>query len=248
MKRVEIDIRPCTALDEFDACVELQRAVWGFSDLELVSREIFLIAAKTGGQVFGAYRGEELVGFVMSFAALRGDRRYLHSHMAAVLPEYQNAGVGRRLKLAQREEALGRAIELVEWTFDPLELRNAYFNIVRLGAVVRRFVPNQYGQTTSPLHSGLPTDRLIAEWWLKTPRAEAAIAGRPLKPSPDCPRIAVPSVISELRKTDVEAAARIQAEVRRQFQDWLGQGYLVTSFELTDQGGSYLLTPDQAVV
>jgi len=239
-----IQIRPCTRLEEFGRCVELERRVWGFSDLELVSREIMVVAAKIGGQIFGAFDEAELVGFVLAFPGLRDGRGYLHSHMAAVLPEYQNAGVGRRLKLKQREDALARGLELVEWTFDPLELRNAHFNINRLGAIIRRFVPNQYGQTTSPLHSGLPTDRLVAEWWLRAPRTEAAIAGRPLQLGPDCQRIVVPAKIGELRKTDVTAAAKAQDELRQQFTYWLGRGFVVTGFELTEQSGSYLLEPD----
>ncbi len=91
--------------------------------------------------------------------------------MLGVVDDYRNAGVGRRLKLAQREEALARGIDLVEWTFDPLEIKNAFFNIERLGAIVRRYVQNQYGITASPLHGGLPTDRCVAEWWLRSPRA-----------------------------------------------------------------------------
>jgi predicted GNAT superfamily acetyltransferase len=244
MSSETIEIQPLTTLAEFDGCVQLQRRVWGFADLEVVSRDIFIVVAKIGGQVFGAFAGAELVGFVLAFPGLRHGRPYLHSHMAAVLPDYQNLGIGRRLKLRQREEALARGIELVEWTFDPLELRNAYFNLVRLGAIIRRFVPDQYGQTSSPLHSGLPTDRFIAEWWLKTPRVEAAIAGQPLTPRPDCQRITVPRAISELKQTDAAAAGRIQAELRAQFEQWLGRGYAITGFELTAQAGAYLLEPD----
>jgi len=236
-----IQIQPCTTLEEFDRCVELQRRVWQSSDLEIVSREIFVVMSKIGGQVFGAFNGQDMIGFVLAFPGLRNGRVYLHSHMAAVLADYQNSGIGRRLKLKQREDALSRGIDLVEWTFDPLELRNAYFNIVRLGAVMRRFAPNQYGRTSSPLHSGLPTDRLIAEWWLKTPRVEAAIEGRPLEPRSDCQRIAVPRAVGELRKTDITAVAKIQAELRQQFEYWLSQGYVVTGFELTEQAGIYLL-------
>src|SRR6202012_2433270 len=101
---------------------------------------------------------------------------YLHSHMLAVLPEYRNAGLGRRLKLAQRDDALSRGFDLMEWTFDPLEIKNAYFNLERLGAIARRYNVNQYGITSSPLQGGLPTDRLVAEWWLKSKRVEQLLA------------------------------------------------------------------------
>ena len=98
--------------------------------------------------------------------------------MLAVLPEYRNRGIGKMLKIAQREDALARGIDLIEWTFDPMEVKNAYFNIERLGAIVRRYTPDFYGSSTSPLHGTLPTDRLHAEWWLKSDRVEAVMAGR----------------------------------------------------------------------
>src|SRR6185295_17500862 len=124
--------------------------------------------------------GDRLVGFSIAIPGLKpGGRTYLHSHMLGVLDEYNNRGIGRMLKLRQREEALANGVPLIEWTFDPLELKNAYFNIERLGAVIRRYVHNQYGASSSHLHGGLPTDRCIAEWWIDTERVEAAINGRP---------------------------------------------------------------------
>ena len=105
--------------------------------------------------------------------------------MLGVLPGIsQFAGVGRTLKLTQRDDALRRGIELIEWTFDPLEIKNAFFNMERLGAIVRRYVPNQYGTTSSPLHGGLPTDRCIAEWWISSPRVKAILAGQPFEREP----------------------------------------------------------------
>jgi predicted GNAT superfamily acetyltransferase len=239
-----IQIRPLTTLEEFNHCVELQREVWDFTDLELVPKEIFVVAAGIGGQVFGAFDGAEQIGFLVSVPGIRGGRSYLHSHMTAVLADYRDKGVGRRLKLQQREDALARGIELVEWTFDPLELKNAYFNIVRLGAMVRKFVRNKYGHTTSPLHGNLPTDRLVAEWWLKSVRVETILRGQPPAPGADRQRVAVPRAIGDLKKSDAAAAEKIQAEARQQFEHWLGQGYAVTGFELTDQAGTYLLEPD----
>ena len=238
-----IQIRPLTTLDEFNRCVELQQEVWDFTDLELVPKEIFVVAAGIGGQAFGAFDGTEQIGFLVSVPGIRGGRSYLHSHMTAVLADYRDKGVGRRLKLQQREDALARGIELVEWTFDPLELKNAYFNIVRLGAMVRKFVRNKYGRTTSPLHGNLPTDRLVAEWWLKSARVEAILRGQPLTPAADRQRVGVPRTIGEMKETDTAAAEKIQTEARREFEHWLGQGYAITGFELTDQAGTYLLEP-----
>ncbi|HLD78862.1 MAG TPA: GNAT family N-acetyltransferase, partial [archaeon] len=144
-KAETIAIRPCTRLEEYDRCVELQRLVWGFADVELVPKDVIVVAGSTGGQVFGAFNGSEMIGFLLSFPGYRDARPYIHSHMLAVLPEYRDAGVGRRLKLEQRTDAMARGLELVEWTFDPLELKNAYFNIERLGAIVRRYIVNKYG-------------------------------------------------------------------------------------------------------
>jgi predicted GNAT superfamily acetyltransferase len=158
-----------------------------------------------------------------------------------VLPAYQNKGIGRQLKLRQRDDALAKGIGLIEWTFDPLELKNAYFNLVRLGTIVPNYVRDQYGRTSSPLHAGLPTDRLVAEWWLTTPRVEAALADQPHKVSSNCQRITIPSKITELRDSDVSRAELVQAKAREQFEYWLGKGYVVTGVELDDETGSYLL-------
>jgi len=118
----------------------------------------------------------ELVGFALAIPGLRNGHRYLHSQMLAVRQAYRNGGLGRRMKLYQRDDALARGIELMEWTFDPLEIKNAYLNIEKLGAIARRYNVNQYGITSSPLQGGLPTDRLIAEWWMKSKRVEAVLA------------------------------------------------------------------------
>jgi predicted GNAT superfamily acetyltransferase len=169
-------------------------------------------------------------------------RLYLHSHMLGVLPEYRDAGVGRRLKLRQRADALARGIDLVEWTFDPLEIKNAFFNIERLGAIVRRYVENEYGATSSPLHGGLPTDRCVAEWWICSPRVEALIAGRKL-PRRVEERIAVPLDIERMRREDPERARAIQRANAVQFQRCFERGLAVSSFERTATEGIYLLGP-----
>jgi predicted GNAT superfamily acetyltransferase len=178
LQATDVAIRSLHDLPELQGCVELQRQVWGFADIDTVPEAIFAVAGKTGGQVLGAFKHENLIGFALSFSAQSKTRTYLHSHMLAVLPKYQNQGIGRLLKLAQREEALTRGIDLIEWTFDPFQIKNAHFNIARLGAIVRRYIPNCYGRTSSPLHSGLPTDRLVAEWWLESRRVTKALFGQ----------------------------------------------------------------------
>jgi len=182
----EILVRPLHTLDEFRRCVQIAREVWGDSDLDTEPYVTLVIANHTGGQVLGAFDGDLMVGFTKAYVGLHDRTPYLHSHMTGVLPSHRDRRVGRYLKLFQREDALRRGIRLVEWTFDPLETKNAHFNINRLGAICRRYIPNFYGITTSPLHRGLPTDRLLVEWHLDTKRVVAAV--NDLTPEPrECP-------------------------------------------------------------
>jgi predicted GNAT superfamily acetyltransferase len=161
--------------------------------------------------------------------------------MLGVLPEYRNAGVGRMLKLEQRKDALARGIKLMEWTFDPLEIKNAWFNIERLGCIVRRYVFNQYGATTSPLHGGLPTDRCVAEWWLSSPRVDAALAGSPLPRPAVERRIAVPADIAEVRRRQPPQARAVQERIGEAFSDAFRSGLAVIGFERSDAEATYLL-------
>src|SRR5271168_5409991 len=205
----DIQIRSLEDAQEMGVCVELQQRIWGYAPLDTVPDQIFIVAKKTGGQVLTAYDGDAPVGFALAFAAIRDGLTYLHSHMVGVVEEYQNRGVGRLLKLAQREDALERGINLIEWTFDPLQLKNAHFNIERLGAIVRHYIPNLYGRTSSPLHAGLPTDRLVAEWWVSSPRVEDVLAGKPQAASPDCARISIPAGIRQICREEPLSAEKI---------------------------------------
>jgi len=243
-----IEIRVCSSLEDCEACVALEKRIWETEDLEVVPAALLRVAAKTGGQVLGAFEGGRMIGFTFALAACRRQDgtllTFLHSHMTAVLPEYQNLGIGRRLKLFQRKEALGRGIRLVEWTFDPFELRNAYFNVMRLGAVMRRYLPDFYGITTSPLHSGIPTDRLVAEWYLDSPRVVAAAAGEPPPAAGvKARRIAVPSDIAQIKERDRAEATRIQTRMRGSFEQWFTQGFAVTRVEKRGPTTDYVLEP-----
>lgn len=216
-----IEIRALAAHTDLEAAVCLQNEVWGYAPGESVPLQMFIIAAETGGQVFGAFETGRMVGFCLAFAGLKPDGTpYLYSHMLGVRPECRNRHIGRALKLEQRRDALARGIGLVEWTFDPLELKNAYFNIEGLGAIARRYLPNHWGSTSSPLHGSVPTDRLVAEWWLRPPRL----------PQPGIDeRIDVPANLDEAR--------RMQAAIGAQFLDCFGRGLAVVGFE----HGAYLL-------
>ena len=237
-----IVIRRCQGIDELRACVALQKDVWNFSDAELVPLRLFVVAEKVGGQVMGAFEGSEMVGFALSVPGTRSGHIYLHSHMLAVRKDHRNGGLGRRLKLLQREEALARGIELIEWTFDPLEIKNAYFNIERLGAVVRRYVLNQYGTTTSHLHGGLPTDRCVAEWYLDSARVLAVLDGRPVDHDSVVERVAVPEDIAELRQKEPKRARDIQRNLSEAFLAHFQRGLAVTGFERSADSGVYLFS------
>jgi len=237
-----IEIRPLTAHTDFRDAVRLQKEIWGFEDVELLPLRLFVVASKIGGQALGAFDNGRMIGFCLAIPGLKpGGKSYLHSHMLGVLPEYRDSGIGRRMKLAQREEALARGVELIEWTFDPLEIKNAYFNMERLGAIVRRYVPNQYGTTSSPLHGGLPTDRCIAEWWIASPRARAIIASETFQRNPVEARIAIPSDIANIRSSDPKRAREIQQNACEQFQSAFDRGLAVVGFEKTKEAGTYLL-------
>ena len=239
-----ISIRPLTDREDLKAVVRLQRQIWGFEDVDLIPRRLFVVASKIGGQVYGAFDGEKPIGFCMAIPGLKpGGKTYMHSHMLGVLPEYRNSRIGRSLKLAQRDDAMARGIDLIEWTFDPLEIKNAFFNMERLGAIVRRYVPNQYGTTSSPLHGGLPTDRCIAEWWISSPRVEAILAGQPFERAPVEARIAIPSDIATLRAKEPARAREIQQRACEQFRAAFDGGLAVIGFEKSEQAGTYLMGP-----
>jgi predicted GNAT superfamily acetyltransferase len=241
------EIHQLATLDEFAAVVRLQQEIWGFDDVDLLPRRLFVVADKIGGQVLGAFGGGKMAAFCLCIPGLKpGGKPYLHSHMLGVLPQYRNSGLGRRLKWEQRRYALSRPVDLIEWTFDPLQLKNAFFNIECLGAVVRRYVHNQYGTTTSHLHGGLPTDRLVPEWWINSARVEALASDQPFERNPVEARISVPTNIAGIIDDDLRRARVIQTEIGEQFQTYFRAGLAVTGFEKTAEFGTYLLSSWQS--
>jgi len=237
-----IEVRKCESLEEFHACVTLQREIWREAELEVEPATTFVVAANTGGQVLGAYAGNSLVGYTLAFAGLRNGAAYLHSHMTGVRANYRDRGVGRMLKLFQREEALRRDIRLIEWTFDPLEMRNAHFNLNRLGAISRRYVPNLYGITTSPLHRGLATDRLVAEWFLDSPHVMAALNNE-LPAPPFSSKIEIPASLDDWEASDSALFQSVQAAIREEFTEYFAKGYAAIAVSKTSAGSAYQLVP-----
>jgi predicted GNAT superfamily acetyltransferase len=237
-------IRNCEGLEELRACVALQKEIWNFTDAELIPLRMFVVAEKVGGQVMGAFAGREMVGFALSVPGTRSGHVYLHSHMLAVRKDHRNGGLGRRLKLLQREDALARGIDLIEWTFDPLEIKNAYLNLEKLGAIARRYNINQYGITSSPLQGGLPSDRLIAEWWLKSKRVEKLLATGKNPEFRQETTIEVPAQIYEWKAAPEtrQRAQHVQQRNREQFLQAFGQGLAVLGYQRDTEGnGKFLL-------
>ena len=239
-----IVIRKCHQLDEMRSCVALQKEVWNFSDAELVPLRMFVVAEKIGGQVIGGFVGNEMAGFALSIPGARGGHSYLHSHMLAVRRQHQNAGLGRRIKLFQRDDALARGFDLIEWTFDPLEIKNAYLNIEKLGAIARRYNVNQYGITSSPLQGGLPTDRLVAEWWLRSKRVETLLLTGNKPVIETLTPISVPAQIYDWKASaaDRGLAKEVQDRNREEFVEAFADGLTVLGYERDQQGnGKFLL-------
>lgn len=239
----EIVVRKCTGIEEFQRCVALQKEIWGEEDLEVEPATLFVVAKETGGQVLGAFDGERLVGYTLAVVGFTNGTVFLHSHMTGVHGDYRDRGVGRALKLFQREEALGRGIRLIVWTFDPLVTRNAHFNLNRLGAIARKYLPNLYGQTTSPLHLGLPTDRLWAEWQLDSARAVAAVSDLAKEPELTPARIELPAELDHWKQSDAAQVAKVQARIREEFTSWFARGYAAVGVSKSTTGVAYLLVP-----
>ena len=239
----EIQIRPLCEHAEFDRCAEVQDTVWSYEPSARMSQKAFLLATQIGGQVLGAFSGKTMVGYAMSLPGVRNGHAYLHSHHLAVLPEWRNAGIGRRLKLAQRDDALARGFALIEWTFDPLEIKNAHLNIAKLGAIARRYRRDFYGPTTSPLQGGLPTDRLVAEWWLTSDRVERIL--RDLQPVAHIElQVDVPAAIYEWKALPErrEAARSLQAANADALESAFARGLAVLGYRRNERGdGSFLL-------
>ena len=194
--------------------------------------------------MLGAFTPQgSLVGFVTSLPAWHGVNRFYHSLSLGVLRAHENRGLGKALKIAQRREALRAGIDLIEWTFDPLRAKNAYLNIVRLGAIARFYRPDYYGQVESRLQKGLASDRLIVEWRLRSTRVKRAMAGKLPRGSKEKPAavVEIPANIDQMRQSDPGEARRRQLAVRRQLQELFAQKLAITGFEYGVKSARYLL-------
>lgn len=243
-----IEIRECTTIDEFEQCITLQRAVFGFPDIEVSPRRHFIVSRRSGGWVLGAFVEDELVGFVHQMAAVDGVEVYGYSHMLAVHRLYQNKGVGARLKWAQRERAVAEGRTLIRWTWEPLQARNAHFNLNRLGVIVRSYAINFYGTDYSVPRSeidkapGIDSDRLFAEWELTSDRVLALARGDNLKThSSPAATIEIPANWYGLIKEDAAGARHEQLRVRSEFENAFADRLVCSGFDRDAVHPRYLL-------
>jgi predicted GNAT superfamily acetyltransferase len=238
----EVVLRPCESIAELDACVQLQAEAWGYESADLIPRRAFVVARHIGGQVIGAFPAGEtrLVGFAMALPGVKpgGQTPYLHSHMLAVDPEWRDQGIGRQLKQYQRLEALARGLNRMEWTFDPLEGKNAFLNIHKLGVIVRRYLSNFYGVSSSRPEKSLPTDRLLAEWYLDSDRVQAVLRGEPRPVFPIEETIMIPAELSVWKAAgDLHPIQEAQQTLRLRFEEAFAGGLAVVNFR-KDAGGN----------
>ena len=242
----ETTIRDCTTIEEFDVCLSLQREAFGLPDLELSPRRHLIVSRQAGGWTLGAFVAERMVGFVHHLAAVRGNEIFGYSHMMAVAKDYQNKGVGARLKWAQRERALSEGRRLIKWTWDPMQSRNAHFNLNRLGVTVDAYAENYYGidySADSDIKEklGLPSDRLFATWNIDSDRVRALASGAsaPVEGKP-VSTVAIPVQWTALVKSDPQRALAEQARVREEFKKALDQGLICAGLERGDDQSKYL--------
>jgi chorismate synthase len=244
-----IEIRDLKSPADLRACVALQREIWGEHFSEIVPSTILQIVQYVGGVAAGAFvEGGELVGFVFGISGVEpGDGHVIPVHwsdMLAVRKPFRNQGVGEQLKRYQRDYLLTRGVHKVYWTFDPLDAKNAYLNFVRLGVTAREYRVDMYGQTDSPLHRGIGTDRLIATWLIASERVAQRLAGvrKPINDA-QAVRIDVPLDIHEINARAPETAREWRLRTRAAFTEGLDQGYVVADFVREEARGSYLLVP-----
>lgn len=239
-------IRECNTIAEFAQILPCQQAIWGYSDLEAYPLRLFVNLRNTGGSVLGAFTSKnELAGYVLSMPAWNEHGRYYHSIALGVKQQHENQGLGKALKLAQRQTAIAEGIDLIKWTFDPLKAKNAYLNIVRLGAIIRRFEPNFYGPVDSTLQRGLPSDRLIGEWHLKSNRVRRALAGHSTR-SPKkkaAAEVVVPANFENLLRMNREYAIALQRFIAAEFTKHFKAGLQVTWLEQDKKETRYILDP-----
>jgi predicted GNAT superfamily acetyltransferase len=234
----DVEIREVASIQEYDSCIQLQRDVFGLPDLEISPRRHLIVSREAGGWTLAAFSEGKIVGFVHHLAAVRGKEIFGYSHMMAVAADFQNRGVGAKLKWAQRARAMSEGRDFIKWTFEPMRARNAHFNLNRLGVVVRDYAVNFYGTdyVTNPIEkaaglSGMDSDRLFASWELRSPRVEAFASGKQFELGKPAAAIEIPSDYADLLKSNPDIGKRQQLRVREEFLSLLSGGFVCRAFE-----------------
>ncbi len=264
---MEFTIRPLQGHEEYLACVQLQEETWGQGFAERVPASILMVTQKIGGMAAGAFAPDgELVGFVFGISGFQGDRRVHWSDMLAVKPKYRDHGLGRRLKLYQREEMLKLGVETIYWTYDPLEARNAHLNLNRLGVYIESYIRDMYPSESGTLHRGLGMDRFVVGWPIASKRVEKILQGqRPRifpawreapvvntqleqgRPQPlehpqiqlqtGLVRVEIPQSIQEEKAARPDAGRRWRQNTRACFETYLPAGFKIIAFYRDAENG-----------
>jgi predicted GNAT superfamily acetyltransferase len=265
-----ITCRDLTMLDDFAGVVDLEREIWGPGYDEVVPVPILAVTVMRGGILIGAFDGDRMVGFVYSLPGIKHGQPTQWSHMLGVLDAFRGDGVGYQLKILQRERTLAMGLDLIEWTYDPMQAMNAHLNFAKLGVIAEEYEVNVYGESTSPLHKGNPTDRFVAEWWVGDARVEERLRGvAPLAPiltvepagrarpagewlepaaidlSLDAKRISVeiPAGFTQMLSSAPDLALEWRMATREVFTTYFSRGYRALEFFLDreERKGAYLL-------
>jgi len=247
MSQPDITIRECTSVEDFQQCIELERAVWGDHDLGIMPIRLYMISKACNAPTFGAFEASgRLVGFVHTMIALMDGHVVYHSHLAAVLEDLRHKDIGFKMKLAQRQHAINAGVQLILWTFDPLQSRNAHLNINKLGAVIRRYETNYYGEGLSAVFDpNVPSDRVFAEWWVQSPHVESVLAGNPPKSSDD-KYVVIPDDINRVAASSQADHRKWRLQVREDFQRKLAADHsIVRGFDRESGTSRYRFGPDE---
>ncbi len=249
MTNAEIKIREVSTIEGLAECVRLQKEVFGLPDLEISPVRHLIVTKSAGGFTLGAFVENELVGFVLSvpmFAA-ENEEQGFYSHMTAVSQDFQSCGIGAKLKWAQREKALEKGVKFIKWTFQPVQTRNAFFNLEKLGVVIREYQPNFYGTDYSTLHEqgkkiGLDSDRLFAEWHLESEKVIALSKGENFVESGEIiKKIETTSNWNALIKANPREAVAEQTRIKKEFRTAFAEGLICKGFERSETSPKYLL-------
>ena len=243
----KIEIRECRTVGDLSRCVALQKEVFALPDIEISPVRHFIVSRQAGGFTLGAFAGELLVGFVLSVPGFSDSGKFFYSHMAAVKGNFQSSGIGAKLKWAQRETALERGVKRIKWTFQPVQSRNAFFNLEKLGAIIKHYEPNFYGTDYSTSgdqtkNIGLDSDRLFAEWYLENEKVGKLSKGASYKEiGAVAKRIELRYDWNELVKNDSQKAVVEQERIKNEFKAAFAENLVCRSFERGADVSAYLL-------